>query len=220
MKFDIDTNQFVFVDCVGKIRFHHYSDSDLLHTFTLLPFQFYNLDDVMRGKQALSKLRWYPLGRNVWFNKKGKCTKLVDNEKQRFFRFYEFGWKEYKSNVHPLIRSFLRDVCYVSHHQSHARNESQSSNCFGRTLSSLRRRKQVLSRTTRNDCYANAKRAKSTNISRRQSSNSRSHPGRRGGKYATRVRQEIEEAKEDGELSGYEADNRELGCEPTVVIEH
>ena len=220
MKVDIDTNQFAFVDCNGKIRFHHYSDSDLLHTFSLSPSQFYNLDDVMRGMQQLSDLTWYPLGRNVWLYKKGKCVKLVNNEKQRFFQFYEFGWKEYKSNAHPLILSFLHDVCYVSHHQSHARDESRSTNCFGRTSSSLRRRKQVLPRSTRNDCYANAKWAKSTNISRRKGTNSRSHLGRRGRKHASRVRREIEEAKEDGELSGYEADNSELGSEPTVIIEH
>ena len=220
MKVDIDTNQFVFVDSAGKIRFHHYSASDLLHTFTLTSSQFYNLDDVMRGMQQLSELRWYPLGRNVWFYKNGKCVKLIDNEKQRFFRFYEIGWREYKSNVHPLILSFLHDDTYLSHHQPHARDESRKTNCFGRSLSSLRRGKQVLSRSTRNDCYANAKRTKSTNISRWQSTNSRSYSRRRGGKYATRVHREIEEPKEDGELSGYEADNGEFGSEPTVVIEH
>ena len=220
MKLSIDNNQFVSVDSRGNVRFHHYASEDLVHVLTLKTHQFLNLNDVMEGLKYFTKLVWYPLGRDMWLYK-NHIVKLVDHRHQIFFRFYETGWKEYKSYVHPHILSFLHNVCCVSHHQSHARDASGSKGSSGGRLSSLRRGNKVLSRSTRNACYANEnKQAKSTNISRRKSANSWSHPGRRSGRNASRIRLEIEEAKEDGELSGYDADNSEFGSEPTVTIEH
>ena len=220
MKLNIDRNQFVLVDDNRKICFRHRSKSDTVFGLNLTPSQFFNLDDVLRRMNYLSKLTWYPLGRGVWLYKKGSCVKLVDNDRRSFFRFYERGWEEYKSNVHSIIFSFVHNVSHMSHHQSHARDESQSTNCFGRSLSHLRRRKQVLPWSTRDGCHANGKWSKPSNISRWQSTNPRSHLRRRRGRHASRIPREIEEPKEDGELSGYEADNSEFGSEPTVVIEH
>ena len=221
MKFDISKNQFVLIDRNGNVHFHHRQiETGFTFVLKLMSSQFFNLDDVMRGMKFFSNLTWYPLGKDLWFYKKDECIKLVDIERQRFFRFYETGWKKYKSSVHSLIVSFLHDVPSISHHQSHARDENQPTNSLGRPSSHFRKRKQILSWPTRNGCHANAKWTKSTIISRRQSANPRSNFGRRGGKYARRNHRETEESKEDGELSGYDADDSEFGCEPSVAIEH
>ena len=220
MKLNIDTNQFVLVDGAGNIRFYHRSKADSIIVLNLTPSQIFNLNDIMRGMKYFSKLTWYPLGGELWLYKKDKCIKLVDIERQRFFRFYESGWEEYKSNVHPLILSFLHDVSTISHHQSHARDENQSTNRFGRLTSHFRKRKQILSGTARNECHANAKWTKPAIISRRKSSDPWSSLRRRGRKHERRNHNEIEETKEDGELSSYDADDSELCSEPSVTIEH
>ena len=219
MKLSIDSNQFVSVDSNGNVRFHHHVARNLTHVLTIKLHQFLNLNDVMDGMKYYRRLTWYPLGGDVWVYM-NHFVKLVDNRQGIFFRFYETGWEEYKSNVHPHILLFLHYVCCGSHHKSHARDASGSKSSFGGRLSSLRRGNKILSRAARNASDANEnERAKFTNLSRRKSANSWSHLGRRSGRNASRIHHEIEEAKEDGELSGYESDTSELGCEPSVTIE-
>ena len=220
MKLSIDSNQFVSVDSNGNVSFHHRVTKELMHVLTLKLHQFLNFNDVMNGMKYYTRLRWYPLGGDVWLYM-NHFVKLVDYRQGIFFRFYETGWEEYKSYAHSRILLFLRYVCCMPHHKSHARDASGSKGSSGGRLSSLRRGNKILSRATRNACDANEnERAKFTNLSRRKSANSRSHLGRRSGRNASRIRNEIEEAKEDGELSGYESDISELGCEPSVTIEH
>ena len=155
MELEIDSNQFVCIDSHFKVRFHHKTSLNILHVLTLTSIQFFNLDDLMKGIQYLSKLSWFLLGGRLWLYKKGKCVQLVDNEKERFFRFYEAGWNHYKSNFHPLISSFLHHALYPSHHQPHARDESGSKNLSRTHLSSLWREDKILSGSSRNGRHAN-----------------------------------------------------------------
>lgn len=219
MKVDLDSNQFVIVDSNNRVRFHHYSNSDTLHTVTLSYYQFLNFHDVICGLSYFTRLTWYPLGDGMWFYKKNDFVKLFNSKQQCFFRFYRHGWKTYKNHLHHTILSFLRYGSLTSHHQSHARDENRSRDYSRRCLRNVRKRKQILSRASGNDSDENGvKWSKPPNISQRKGSNSRPPLGRRSGRHAARIHSEIEESKEDGVLSSIASDNSEYGGEPNIDI--
>jgi hypothetical protein len=226
MKLTIDSNQSVCIDSHGRVQFYHYITSSTFHVLSLSYHQFLNLDDVMNGMKYFTRLKVFPLGGDVWLHSKmSTIMELYDHKNQTFFRFYPNGWEEYKNRLHPYIYSFLRDgvrntSSSSSYHQHDARDESESKNSSRRPLSFIRRRKQILSRTTRNGAHENGKHtAKCSSLSRRKSSNSRCSFRRRSGKNAARIRKQIEEAQGDGELSSINSINQEYGSEPDIEID-
>ena len=220
MKFSIDDNQRIFVNSNGSVSFLHYSDTaNFPHVLNLTRHQFLNFNDVIQGMNYFKQLSCFPLGGGVWLQKKKNFVKLIDKHNCSFFHFYRRGWYDYKNDVHHLILSFLRHGSNISHQQSHARDESQSKGQSRKRASTLRRDLQTLPRSTRNVTHEDEQqRTKSSNLSRRKSSNPWRTVKQRGGKHAARIRNAIEEDQEDGELSCVESENYELGGEPSVSL--
>ena len=222
MKFSIDDNQRIFVHSNGSVSFRHYSDaSDFPHVLKLTRHQFFNFNDAIQGMNYFKRLSCFPLGGTVWLQKKKTFVKLIDEHNCSFFHFYRRGWYDYKNDVHHLILSFLRHGSNISHQQSHARDESRPKGRSRKRVSTLRRDLQTLPRSTRNVTHEDEQqRTKSSNLSRRKSSNPWRAVKQRGGKHAARSRKAIEEDQEDGELSSVESDNYEFGSEPSVSLAH
>lgn len=103
MRFDIDSNQCVFIDSNDHVRFCHYSKSNVPHILSLNKSQFHAFSRLINRKMTAS----YSLGQSVWFYKKTNYSELMDKRKQIYFRFYTHGWKEYKKDIHYRILSFL-----------------------------------------------------------------------------------------------------------------
>lgn len=220
MEIAIDKNQYVVADTYGNVRFQHATSSNISHVLSLRYWQFYNFNDVLQTLHRFTKLTCYPLGKGVWFHKRGSVNTLIDNQRQVFFRFYDAGWKVYKDHAHNIIFSFLRDAGYTTaHHQPYARNASESTHRPRRRAQTLQRRKQTVSRTSRDVGYANEnQRSKSTTLSRRQSANPRPHCEKGGGEHATRIHPTTTESGYDADVSSDDSDDYEYGSEPSVTL--
>ena len=220
MNFVIDRNQTIFVDSYGNVRFCHYnSKTSFPHILKMRRHQFLNFNDVIRDLSHFRHLKCIPLGQKLVFYKTKNVIELFDNKEETFFRFYGPGWNKYKSHTHKCILSFLQHGEHASHHQPHARNESQSTHPSRRSTFSLSRRKRTTSRSARNvgDDYE-SQREKSSTLPRWKNTNSRTHPNRRRRKHALRDLDTTENAAEDGDVSCVTSEDNEYGCEPTITI--
>ena len=215
----IDINQSVSIDPHGFVQYFHHASTDTFHVLALPFHQFLTLNDVMNIMKHFSSLKSFPLSEGVWLHKKKNSIEIRDTNRQIFFRFNHNGLEEYKNHVHHQVRSFLQDGMCTSRHKYDARDECESKNSSRRPVSIIRRGKQILSGSSRNGSDENDKHTtKCTSFSRRKSSNTRRSLRRRSGKYAARIREQIEENKEDGEISSVTSSNQEYGCEPEIEI--
>ena len=207
--------QCVLVNSV--IRFRHYTLSGNYHEIVLNKRQLENLNDVIDNLRVLNSLNYYPLGGGIWFVHRGPNIKLIDNHTHTFFRFYQTSWYTYVK-THSRLRRFLRDGKSY-HHQSHANHERGLSHRLRSVAHLSSKVHKAVPWTARNASDDHDERSKCANVSRRESSNSRPHSERRGGKHEKRSHHETEESKLNATQSSDEDDYYKYGGECTVKEE-
>ena len=196
------------VSAGSRICFQHCADSGRKHEIELNKRQFKNLNDFIDNLRNYHSLHYFPLGGGLWLFQKGDTTKIIDNQNDTFFWFYEKAWHFYITHVH---KSLYASVCHGKsyHHQPHAQYESRSSHSSRKSLSRLSRRHQTLSRSPGNDRDENDKRSQHANVSRRKGANSRMRVRHGSGRHASRVYREIETDQHDAAFSSDENDSIE-----------
>ena len=203
------------------VTFRHYTRRNTIHEFNLNWRQVQNLNDLIVDLRSMKPefltVRHYPIGGGVWLSYNRPIIQLKDHERKREFLFYVRSWDEYLRRGHRTIYAFVRyGQKQGSNHKYDADDESERHNQSGKGMSHLQMRYKILSRSSRDGYHENVKRSQSTVFSRRKGSNSRTRSPVRGGKYGTRINRQIEDDREDGEISSDEFGNEEHGTECSI----
>ena len=214
MQFSLDHSRSVLVlKFVKQVYFRYQTRKNTYRGVILDWRQLQNLHDIVTDLDSLYSLKTYPIGGNMWLTYDD--TKIQFANEKSFFQFTQQSWRQYIKTVHWQVFSYFRDEV-VARDQLHADDENRYNTRPRRPLSYLRRKKYILSRSSRDARHASHQRKKYPNVSKWNGTTSRRHSHPRRRKDAQRILKEIEIDKEDATMLCYEADSEKHGSECSI----
>ena len=171
-RWTLDSHQRVCVDSYRNVHFvtqHHHCTFELILTWR----QFQNLNDVLMDLAIFKRMKYYPLGKNLWLEYNTNHIQLYHCRHKHYFRFSQYSFIKYKRKIHQQVMSFLRHDVSELHRRQHAAAHATLQPSRSRRTPQSSTQQQTLSRPTSNARCENEQRAKPPNLSKRERADTR-----------------------------------------------